>query len=69
MSLMFVALQEGRVPWRRCPHILFKSGHFGSMANHVDLVVNGIFVEPSMMSDTEVVRTTDSIDFETHEQI
>lgn len=34
------------------------------MANYADYEVNGYFVEPSMMSYTEVVRTTDSIDYE-----
>lgn len=50
------ALQEVRFPWQRCAHVLLRSGHSGCMANHADLVVNGNFVEPSMMSDTEVVQ-------------
>lgn len=63
---MFVAFQEGRFPWRRCAHVLCRSGHSGGMANHAELVVNGNFVEPTMISDTEVVRTTDFIDCETN---
>lgn len=66
---MFVALREGRIPSRRYAHVLLTSGHSGCMANHANLVVNGNLVEPSMMSDTEVVRTTDAIDRETNEQI
>lgn len=37
-------------------HVLIRSGHSGCMANHADFVVNGYFVGPSMISDTEVVR-------------
>lgn len=70
MSLMFVVVfREERVAWRRCAHVLLRSGHSGCMVNHTDLVVNGNFVEQSIMSDKEVVRTTDSIDCETNEQI
>lgn len=68
MSLMFVVFREERVPWRRCAHVLLRSGQSGCMVNHTYLVVNGNFVEQSMMSDKEVVRTTDSIDCETNEQ-
>lgn len=49
--------------------MLLRSGHSGCMVNHTDLVVNDNFVEQSMVSDKEVVRTTDSIDCETNEQI
>lgn len=66
---MFVVFREERVAWRRCAHVLLKSRHSSCMVNHTDLVVNGNFVEQSMMSDKEVVRTTDSIDCETNEQI
>lgn len=68
-SFMFVALREGRVPWRGSAHVPLKSGHSGCMANHAILVVNGNFVKPFMMSDTEVVQTIDSIDREANEQI
>lgn len=49
-------------------HVFLRFGHSGCMANHADLVVNGNFVEPSIMPDTEVVRTSESIDCETNEQ-
>ena len=43
MSLMLVALREGRVPWRRWAQVLLKSEHSGCIANRADLVVNGSF--------------------------
>lgn len=69
MTFMFVPLREGRVPWRRCAHVHLRYWHSGCIANHADLVVNGNFVEPSIMSSTEVEQTTDSIDRDTNEQI
>lgn len=66
---MLVALREGRVPWRRWEQVLLRSEHSGCIANQADLVVNGNFVEPFRMSDTDVLRTTESIDCATKEQI
>lgn len=67
MSFIFCCLASGACPWRSYAHVLLKFWH--CMANHADLVVNGNFVELPLMSDTEVVRTTVSIDCETNEKI
>ena len=66
---MLVALREGCVPCRRWAQVLLKSEHSGCIANHADLVVNGSFAEPSKMLDTDKLRTTESIDCVTNEQI
>lgn len=50
-------------------NVLLRARHSGCKANPAYLVVNGNFVEPSKMSDTEVVRTTDFIDRETNVQV